>query len=804
MNVIIPIGGKGERFKNKGHIVPKPLIEVFEKEMILHVLDNLTLEKEDRVFIIYYMGNLNEFNFETIANKSKHTSIHFIKIDKQTRGASETIMIGLNQIKHMTPNKKCMLLDCDAFYTENVISMYRNVDANAVFYTLNQEPTPIYSYITLDKDDVVVDIKEKFKISDNANTGIYCFNDIDELHHYSKFIVDNNIAFNGECYTSCIIDAMVKDNKPFKGIQLNPECVFNLGTPEQLDAYVRGAHLFLFDLDGTLVLTDDIYFDVWGKILKQYNLQLTPDIFKNYIAGHSDYSVARHLLSDDSDTLISQMSKLKDELFLANINKIKIIDGAIDFLHKIKMMGHKIAIVTNCNRPVAEAILKHCNVINLVDTVVVGNECQRSKPYADPYLKAMKFFNSNNKKAIIFEDSKTGIQSGKTSFPKCLVGIETMYSSTELLNCGVNLTINNYVNFDLNLIFQHTNMNMEIIKTQIKQSFPNLKITHIEILNEKLKGGFISDVIGLKIHTDDKCMDCVLKLENKNETFLSKMATDLGVYEREYYFYNDLSRHVPVKMPDFYGLVKDENLANIGILMSNLVNLNYKLNIDLNNEKINTSLIIIDRLAQMHSRFWNKDLQTHFKELKKHNDPMFNPKWDNFIKSNWDKFKMKWKSILTETHMNAAQLIVDNFQNTQNMLSDKNLTLCHGDVKSANIFYKPIDNDASLTYEPYFIDWQYISIGKGVQDLVFFMIESFEIEKMNIYKTILKNYYYVKLIENGVQNYTVEDYEKDFKNASHYFPFFVAIWFGTVNDDELIDKNFPFFFVKKYFNFISQ
>jgi thiamine kinase-like enzyme len=165
---------------------------------------------------------------------------------------------------------------------------------------------------------------------------------------------------------------------------------------------------------------------------------------------------------------------------------------------------------------------------------------------------------------------------------------------------------------------------------------------------------------------------------------------------------------------------------------------------------------------------------------------------------------MKWKSILTETHMNAAQLIVDNFQNTQNMLSDKNLTLCHGDVKSANIFYKPIDNDASLTYEPYFIDWQYISIGKGVQDLVFFMIESFEIEKMNIYKTILKNYYYVKLIENGVQNYTVEDYEKDFKNASHYFPFFVAIWFGTVNDDELIDKNFPFFFVKKYFNFISQ
>lgn len=803
MNIIIPIGGKGERFKNKGYAVPKPLIKVFEKEMILHVLDNLILEKEDRVFIIYCTANLNSFKFETILNKCKHDSIHFIKIDKQTSGASETIMIGLNQITSMTTNAKCVLLDCDTFYTEDVLHRYRSIDTNAVFYTLNYESIPIYSYIRLDPYDNILEIKEKIKISDNANTGIYCFNDINELHHYSKLIVNNNTNFNGECYTSCIIDAMIKDGKSFKGIELNPDCVFNLGTPEQLDAYVNHAHLFLFDLDGTLVITDDIYFDAWEKMLKQYNLQLTHDMFETYIAGHSDSSVARHLLSDNSDKLTSHLSSMKDKLFLENINKIKIIKGAVDFLHKIKSHGHKIAIVTNCNRIVAEAILNYCNMFHLADTIVVGSECNRSKPHADPYINAINFFNSTNKKAIIFEDSKTGIQSGKNTFPKCLIGIQTTYSSNELLNYGTNLTINDYENFNLNSIYEHTNMNMETIKTQIKQSFPNLKITNIEIMNQKLKGGFISDVIGLKIYTEDKCMDCVLKLENKNDTVLSKMANDIGLYEREYYFYNDLSQYIPINIPEFYGLVRDENLAPIGILMNNLANQNYKLNIDLNAEKIDTTLLIIDRLAKMHSKFWNKDLQTNFKELKKHNDPMFNPKWDIFIKSKWDIFQVKWKNILTESQMKQAQTIVDNFQNTQNELSDNNLTLCHGDVKSANIFYKPIDTGINVSYEPYFIDWQYTTIGKGVQDLVFFMIESFEIEKMNVYKNILKNYYYVKLMENDVQNYTVADYEKDFTNATHYFPFFVAIWFGTLNDDELIDKNFPFFFVKKYFNFIS-
>lgn len=163
MNVIIPVGGKGERFKNKGYTVPKPLIEVFEKEMILHVLDNLTLTKEDRVFIIYCIANMHEFKFESILNKCKHDSIHFIQIDKPTNGASETIMIGLNQITSMTPNAKCVLLDCDTFYTEDVLSLYRSIDTNAVFYTLNHESIPIYSYIRLDTCDNILEIKEKIK-----------------------------------------------------------------------------------------------------------------------------------------------------------------------------------------------------------------------------------------------------------------------------------------------------------------------------------------------------------------------------------------------------------------------------------------------------------------------------------------------------------------------------------------------------------------------------------------------------------------------------------------------------------------
>ena len=46
MNIIIPIGGKGERFLNCGYKEKKPLINILGKPMISYVLDNLKITQE--------------------------------------------------------------------------------------------------------------------------------------------------------------------------------------------------------------------------------------------------------------------------------------------------------------------------------------------------------------------------------------------------------------------------------------------------------------------------------------------------------------------------------------------------------------------------------------------------------------------------------------------------------------------------------------------------------------------------------------------------------------------------------------
>ena len=756
MNIIIPACGKGERFKTTHHNKLKPMIKVFEKEMIKYVIDNLNLSSEDKIFIIY---NNNSFYID-------NSNINLIKLENYTNGPAETVLLSLNEIRSKSNHKKCMIMDCDTFYTEDVVSLYRSIDENAIFYTKTTNEKPIFSYIEI-CNGLVSKIQEKVKISDNANTGIYCFNDIDILEQYIQETIKNN---SPEFYISKVIHNMLSQNIKFIPIELNSSFVFNLGTPTQLEIYIKNTKAYLFDLDGTLIMSDDIYYSTWGELLQDYNITITAEIYETYIYGNSD-EVVRDKLN------LPDISLKKDQLFLKYIDHIRIVSNSIYFIKELKAKGNKIAVVTNSNRNIAETILKYINLDKYIDYLVIGNECKSPKPSPEPYLKAIEYFKIDKNSVIIFEDSKTGLLSASSISPKLIVGIETSYSKNELLNYGANFTLKNYENIDIDFL-----NSIQTSSSKVSKYISETLFTENVLINQnRIKGGFIADIFSVKIDN----IDYIAKLESTNNTPILNMSKKLKLCEREYYFYQNLSKYVPIKIPKFYSLIKNSNFENIGILLEDISR--FRINLNLNSENVDISLKIIDNLAKLHAHFWNKklDIQTN-----KDYD------WKEFIQQKWEIFKVKWD--VSEKMKLVGDDIVTNFEKIQENLSDKNLTLCHGDVKSPNIFYDDQNN-------PYFIDWQYIILGKGVQDLVFFMIESFEPQTINKYFKLFTEYYYIKLLSyNRYIEYSKEEYILNLVNASYFFPFFVAMWFGTIDKDELIDKNFPYFYIKRLFSFYSQ
>jgi len=788
MNIIIPLGGKGERFVKKGYNSPKPLIKIFDKSIINYVIDNLHYTTQDNFFIIYNK-DLNNHGFAELINNF-YPFINLIKID-DTQGAVETLSLGIDYIiKKFNYHDKSLILDCDTFYTSDIIKDFRNYENNMVFYTKNYDQQPIYSYINLNESQEIKIIKEKDKISDNANTGAYAFLDIKQLKEYCKIILENG-KFVNEPYTSYVIAEMIKNEITFKAHQLKENDVYSLGTPEAVDNYKSNVYAFLFDLDGTLVITDDIYFKVWYEILNRYNITLTPEIFKKFIQGNNDKYVLNTLLVN-LDIKLEELSNLKDTLFIENIEKLKVIEGVYKFLNEIKKGGHKICIVTNSNRQVAEKIINYIEIEKCVDFIISNNDCINAKPNIEPYKRAIDRYNIENDKCFIFEDSKTGILSGKGVNPKLLIGLETIYDNVTLLNYGTDLSIKNYNNIKIDDLINHKNGTQDFLSI-IKNNTKIESIKNISIDNNKLKGGFIADVVSFTITTENKNYNQILKYENKEINNLSSMATQLDLYNREYYFYDTISPFIKINVPKYYNLINRDGVTN-GIVLENLNFKDMKVNLDLNLESIDTTLIIVDRMAKMHASFWNKDLKTMFPKLKSSRDPAFCPFFTDFIKERYNLFKTKWFKILNKNQINICESLFLNFKTIQESFSNgNNLTFIHGDIKSPNIFYDNLNN------EPCFIDWQHCAIGKGVQDLVFFILESFDIVNIKSIFNITKYYYYKNLTENGVMNYTFEEYSIDIYNAICYIPFFTSIWFGTVPQEELIDKNFPYFLITKMF-----
>jgi HAD superfamily hydrolase (TIGR01509 family) len=794
MNIIIPLGGKGERFSKNGYTHPKPLIPIFDKCMIEYVLDHLSIQTEEDHLFIIYDSSLDTFAFSTYIH-TKYPFVHFIQVN-QTKGAVETLFMGIEYIfTHYSYHEKCLILDCDTFYTENIRDIFNDSPHNMVFYTQNEETTPIYSYIELNKDSFITNIKEKEKISDHANTGAYAFTDIKQLYHFCQHVLEQGITFNNEPYTSCVISEMINQHVLFKGYPLNQKFVFSLGTPYAVNQYMNNTYAFLFDLDGTLVITDDIYFDVWYEILAKYNIVLTKDIFTTFIQGNNDKYVLNTLLKN-IDLSLSSLSIVKDELFIQHIHQIKIIDGVYDFIKQIKKFGHKMCIVTNCNRTVANEIIKYIHLDDSIDFIISNTDCIHGKPDQEPYKRAIERYNIHHDKCFIFEDSKSGLLSGKGVHPKMLIGLETIFTHDEMIQYGVDFSIKNYSGLLIDeFIYREPKHTMNQLKALLKKNNLLQDIQDIIIDDDKLKGGFIADVISFKTITKDKIYSQILKYENAEENNLSNMAKKLQLYEREYYFYTHLANKVNICIPHFYHLVWDNQDRPIGIVLENLMEKKYKVNLNVNAESIDVSLKIIDRMARMHSQFWNKDLKKLFPDLKGSSHELFCPFFSDFIHERYEIFTKKWFTILNTNQIKKCDEIYHEFTKIQTRFSIGNhLTFIHGDIKSPNIFYD-IDNG----FEPYFIDWQHCAIGKGVQDFVFFILESFEISQLTMVYEITKGYYYKKIIEYGVMNYSYEEFEMDIYDAICYIPFFTCIWFGTTPQDELIDKNFPYFLISKLF-----
>ena len=242
-------------------------------------------------------------------------------------------------------------------------------------------------------------------------------------------------------------------------------------------------------------------------------------------------------------------------------------------------------------------------------------------------------------------------------------------------------------------------------------------------------------------------------------------------------------------MPKYYGTVDIDNNKR-GIILNNLNTKSGQFNINLNNN-VTVLLSIVCEIANMHSKYWfndSNDIPINMIDIPKVNEIIH---YKTLISDRYKTFITNNQTILNDVDIKILNDCYENFTINVNMVSSYPISFCHGDFKSANIFY---ENNKT----PYILDWQYIQLNKGISDIVFLLVESIEYDE-RLVQTVL-NYYYYSIIETGIE-YTYETMMNEFKLNLRIFPFVVCVWFNSENNDKLLDKVFPIKFMRNMLSY---
>ncbi|HCW53159.1 MAG TPA: HAD family hydrolase [Clostridium sp.] len=172
----------------------------------------------------------------------------------------------------------------------------------------------------------------------------------------------------------------------------------------------------IFDLDGTLV--DSMW--VWNQIDIEYLRKkghTVPENLKDEISHLSflqtaEYFKKRFDLSDSVEEILEDWHKMSFDFYA---NKVKLKEGAKDFLDMLKSKNIKIALATSNSIPLLETCLKNNGIYDYFDSITVTDEVSRGKNFPDVYLLAAQKVNASPENCIVFEDIIPAVKGAKSA-----------------------------------------------------------------------------------------------------------------------------------------------------------------------------------------------------------------------------------------------------------------------------------------------------------------------------------------------------------------------------------------------------
>ena len=240
IDIVITMGGLGSRFKKAGYTVPKYMIEargksLFEWSMIS--LEGYRDRTDKYIFLALKDDSCDVEAF--IRDKCSLLDIsgyHIILLDELTDGQATTAMLAG---RYWDREHSLLIYNIDTYVEPGEMNS-AELKGDGFIPCFKAEGDH-WSFVRLDDEGRVAEIKEKKRISDHCTLGAYYFRTCGLYEDlYNEYYRQGKASelVNGEKYVAPLYDYLLTKGGEIYISDIEPQKVHVLGTPEELQVFI--------------------------------------------------------------------------------------------------------------------------------------------------------------------------------------------------------------------------------------------------------------------------------------------------------------------------------------------------------------------------------------------------------------------------------------------------------------------------------------------------------------------------------------------------------------------------------------
>lgn len=208
---------------------------------------------------------------------------------------------------------------------------------------------------------------------------------------------------------------------------------------------------YIFDLDGTLTLTQHLHYQAFSVVFKRYGIEYTEHDDRYKYAGTGSKYIFPTVFAEHgrilSEEEIAQFSAEKRDIYDQILEKssVQAVSGALEFLSEAQQRRIKMIVATGNKAEETKIILAKAGIADFFDQIVSQKDVEHQKPAPDIFLLAAQKLGLSPQDCIVFEDGINGVKAAKAGGIYC-VALDTSIANEELVKAGADMVITNYFN----------------------------------------------------------------------------------------------------------------------------------------------------------------------------------------------------------------------------------------------------------------------------------------------------------------------------------------------------------------------